>query len=59
MKELEEKIGSLSAQKKQLKLEISELEDALFNRKKLLDKVDGAIEFGESLKEKPKDKKEK
>jgi|7_EtaG_2_1085326.scaffolds.fasta_scaffold09130_3 chaperonin cofactor prefoldin len=59
MKDLEEKLGNLLAQKKQLKIEISELEDALSQRKKLFDKVEGALEFGESLKEKPKDKKEK
>ena len=59
MKDLEEKLGNLLAQKKQLKIEISELEDALSQRKELLNKVDGALEFGESLKEKPKDKKEK
>jgi hypothetical protein len=59
MKDIEEKMGNLLAQKKQLKLEISEFEDALSQRKLLLNKVDGALEFGESLKEKPKDKKEK
>ena len=59
MKDIEEKLGNLNAQKKQLKLEISELEDALSQRKLLLNKVDGALEFGESLKEQPKDKKEK
>ena len=59
MKDIEEKLGSLAAQRKQLKLEISELEDALSQRKELLNKVDGALEFGESLKEEPKGKKEK
>ena len=57
--ELEEKIGNLNAQKKQVKLEISELEDALDNRDKLLNKIDGALEFAESIKDKPKSKKEK
>ena len=59
-KEIEEKLGNLQAQKKQVKLEISELEDALLAREELLSKVNGAIEFANSLLEdKKKDKKEK
>ena len=59
-KEIEEKLGNLQAQKKQVKLEISELEDALLAREELLCKVNGAIEFANSLLEdKKKDKKEK
>tara|TARA_Y100001938_G_scaffold86687_1_gene118950 strand:- start:39 stop:242 length:204 start_codon:yes stop_codon:yes gene_type:complete len=62
-KDIENKIGNLEAQKKQVKLEISELEDALLAREELLNKVDGAIEFAKSIIEVPrddkKDKKEK
>ena len=59
-KNIEEKVGNLQAQKKQVKLEISELEDALLIREELLNKVQGAIEFANSLLEdKKKDKKEK
>ena len=59
-KNIEEKVGNLQAQKKQVKLEISELEDALLVREELLNKVQGAIEFANSLLEdKKKDKKEK
>ena len=57
--DIEEKIANLQAQRKQVKLEISELEDALDNRDKLLNKIDGALEFAESIKDKPKSKKEK
>ena len=57
--DIEEKLGNLFVQKKQLKLEVYELEEILALKNKLLDKVEGALEFGESLKEKPKDKKEK
>ena len=56
---MEEKLGNLIVQRKQVKFEIYELEDVLSQKKELLNKVDGALEFGESLKEKPKDKKEK
>ena len=59
MKDMEEKLGNLIVQRKQVKFEIYELEDVLSQKKELLNKVDGALEFGESLKEKPKDKKEK
>ena len=57
--ELEEKIGNLVAQSKQVKLEISDLEDALLKREELLNKIDGAIEFAKSLKEEPKKKGKK
>ena len=57
--DMEEKIANLQAQRKQVKLEISELEDALDSRDKLLNKIDGALEFAESIKDKPKSKKEK
>ena len=59
-KEIEEKLGNLQAQRKQVKLEITELEDALLSREELLNKIIGAIEFASSLLEdKKKDKKEK
>ena len=59
-KEIEEKLGNLQAQRKQVKLEITELEDALLSREELLNKITGAIEFASSLLEdKKKDKKEK
>lgn len=56
-KDIENKIGNLEAQKKQVKLEISELEDALLAREELLNKVDGAIEFAKSIVEVPRDDK--
>lgn len=57
--DIEEKLGNLIAQRKQVKLEINELEDALLQREELLNKVDGAIEFANSLKEDKPKKKEK
>ena len=59
MEGIEEKLGNLIAQRKQVKLELSELEDALLSREELLNKVDGAIEFANSLKEEPKKKEKK
>ena len=56
-KDIENKIGNLEAQKKQVKLEISELEDALLAREELLNKVDGAIEFAKSIVEVTRDDK--
>ena len=56
--DIKEKLGNLIAQKNQVKLEISELEEALITRKELLNKVDGAIEFANSLEE-PKKKEKK
>jgi len=56
---IEEKLGNLIAQRKQVKLEISELEDVLLQREELLNKVDGAIEFANTLKEEKPKKKEK
>ena len=55
-KDVEEKLGNLQAQRKQVKLEISELEDALLKREELFSKIEGAIEFASSL---INDKKEK
>ena len=57
--ELEERVGNLIAQKKQLKLEIAELEDALIVREDTLNKVYGALEFAEALKEDSKKPKKK
>tara|TARA_X000001036_G_scaffold300037_1_gene279171 strand:- start:635 stop:820 length:186 start_codon:yes stop_codon:yes gene_type:complete len=57
--DIDEKLGNLIAQKKQVKLEINELQDALLARKELLNKVDGAIEFANTLKEEKPKKKEK
>ena len=59
MEGIEEKLGNLIAQRKQVKLEISDLEDALLQREELLNKIDGAIEFANSLKEELEEKKEK
>ena len=42
---LEEKEGNLKAQKKQVKIELQELEVALRERARLLDRIDGALEF--------------
>ena len=47
--ELDEKIGNLRTQRKQIKIEISDLEEALLKREELLSKIEGAIEFGTSL----------
>ena len=57
--DIEEKLGNLIAQKKQVKLEISELEDVLLQREELLNKLEGAIEFANSLKNDDKPKKGK
>ena len=57
--DIDEKLGNLIAQKKQVKLEINELQDALLARKELLNKVYGAIEFANTLKEEKPKKKEK
>tara|TARA_R100000008_G_C3581825_1_gene169078 strand:+ start:2372 stop:2560 length:189 start_codon:yes stop_codon:yes gene_type:complete len=55
--DLDERIGSLIAQRKQIKLEVSELEDALVIREKTLNKIDGALELAEALKKDKKPKK--
>ena len=57
MEAIEENLGNLIAQRKQVKLELSELEDVLLQREELLNKIDGAIEFANTLKEEPKDYK--
>ena len=59
--DIEEKLGNLIAQRKQVKLEINDLEDALLQREQLLNNIDGAIQFANSLKEdtKPKKKEKK
>ena len=38
--ELDEKIGNLNAQRKQIKIEISDLEEALLKREELLNKIE-------------------
>ena len=58
-KDIENKIGNLEAQRKQVKLEITELKEALTQREDLLNKIDGAIEFAKSIIEVPKDDKKK
>jgi len=57
--DIQEKLGNLVAQQKQVKLEISELEDALMAREELLNKISGAIEFANTLQEDKPKKKEK
>ena len=58
MEGIEEKLGNLIAQRKQVKFELSDLEDALLQREELLNKIDVAIEFANSLKEEPKEEPE-
>ncbi len=59
-KKLEESKGNLTAQLNQVKLEISELENALSVRKEAKLKVQGALELISNLESEDKeDKKEK
>ena len=59
-KKMEDAKGNLVVQLKQVKLEISELEDALFIRKNTKLKVEGALELIDSFEsEDGEDKKEK
>ena len=58
-KEIENKIGNLNSQRKQVKLEITEHEEALIQREDLLHKIDGALEFAKSIIEVPRDDKKK
>jgi hypothetical protein len=59
-KKMEDAKGNLVVQLKQVKLEISELEDALLIRKNTKLKVEGALELIDSFKsEDGEDKKEK
>ena len=53
-----EKIENLQNQRKTLKAELSEYEDAVLNRKQLLNKVDGALEVLLSLQNEEDSKKE-
>ena len=57
--DIQEKLGNLVAQQKQVKLEVNELEEVLIEREKLLNKIDGAIEFAKSITEEPKKKGKK
>lgn len=63
MNSLKEKIDNLVNQKKNIKLEISDLENALLSREELLQKVTGGIEVLEMLqnedKEENKEEKKK
>ena len=58
-----EKIENLQNQRKTLRAELNEYEDAVINREQLLNKVDGALEVLVSLQNeedsKEKDKKDK
>ena len=56
--DIEEKLGNLIVQRKQVKFEIYELEDILSQKEELLNKVDGAIEFANSLIQDEPNKKE-
>ena len=56
--ELDEKIGNLNAQKKQVKVEVSELEEALLKREELLNKIEGAIEFATSIADESEEEEE-
>jgi hypothetical protein len=59
MDKIQEKIDNLVNQKKQVKLEISDLEDALLLRKKLQDKIDGGLEVLDLLNNEKENKEEK
>jgi hypothetical protein len=56
---IDDKIANIMTQQKQLKLEITELKEALEARQELLMKVTGAIEFSQALKEDDKSITEK
>jgi uncharacterized protein YjcR len=60
-KKMEEKKGNLEAQRKQASIQLQELEVGVKQVDRLIAKIDGALEFINSLEEeeKPKDKKEK
>ena len=58
-KDIENKIGNLEAQRKQVKFEITELEEILTQKEDLINKIEGAIEFAKSIIEVPKDSKKK
>ncbi len=53
-----EKIENLQNQRKTLKAELNEYEDAVINREQLLNKVDGALEILISLQQEEEAKKE-
>ena len=53
-----EKIENLQNQRKQVKAELSQIEDALTNSETLLNKVDGALELLVSLQQEEEAKKE-
>ena len=53
-----EKIENLQNQRKTLRAELNEFEDAVLNREQLLNKVDGALEVLVSLQNEEDSKKE-
>ena len=53
-----EKIENLQNQRKTLRAELNEFEDAVLNREQLLNKVDGALEVLLSLQNEEDSKKE-
>ena len=54
-----EKIENLQNQRKQVKSDLNDLEDALLKREELLNKIDGALEILLSLQEEENSKKDK
>ena len=48
--EIDKKIGELSTQNKQLKFEINEIEELLLQKEELLNKVNGALELANIIK---------
>ena len=53
-----EKIENIQKQRKQIKADISELEEAMLNREELLHKIDGALEMLASLQKEEDSKKD-
>lgn len=48
--EIDKKIGELNTQNKQLKFEINEIEELLLQKEELLNKVNGALELANIIK---------
>lgn len=53
-----EKIENLKNQRKQVKLEMNEIEEAMLNSETLLNKIDGALELLLTLQNEKESKKE-
>ena len=53
-----EKIENLQKQRKQVKADLNEIEDAMVNNEALLNKIDGALELLVSLQNEEESKKE-